>query len=381
MDPRVDAAIDGLLERGRRRGFVTIAEVQLELETVGAPGSAFDKAVDIARKGGVEVREDGSYDFDLSISDEDMLSVSDPVRMYLSQIGRVALLTAQQEVELSMALEAGKGAEDKLADFESGVSVGAMEERIILERTVRRAEEAEKRLVEANLRLVVSIAKRYVGNGMPLLDLIQEGNLGLMKGVEKFDYRKGYRFSTYATWWIRQAVSRALADQSRTIRVPVHMVETIYNLSKAQRRLFQELGREPTTKEIAREIEVTPGRVVEISRISQATLSLETPVSDKGEMTLGDFVQDQGADVPVEGAAFKLLQEYVALALEGLSERERQIILMRFGLSDGRVRTLGELSTHFEVTRERIRQLEMRALFKLRRNSESRRLEGYLRDA
>ena len=381
MDPRVDTAIDQLMERGRRRGFVTIAEIQHELETVDAPGSAFERAVDLARKGGVTVVEEGLDSFDTPIGEGDMVSVSDPVRMYLNQIGRVSLLTAQQEVDLAVAIEAGRQAEVKLAEFESGVSPGSVKEHMIRTRTARKGKEAEKRLVEANLRLVVSIAKRYVGNGMPLLDLIQEGNLGLMKGVEKFDYRKGFRFSTYATWWIRQAVSRALADQSRTIRVPVHMVETIYRLAKAQRRLFQELGREPTIEEIGRDLEVSPGRVVEISRISQGTLSLEMPVGETDEATLGDLVQDHGAEVPVEGAAFKLLQEYVALALEGLNDRERQIILMRFGLEDGRVRTLGELSDHFNVTRERIRQLETRALFKLRRNSGSRHLQGFLRNA
>ena len=380
MNPRVEAAIDELLTRAGRRGFVTMAEFQQELEEAEAPGSAFDEALEVARKQGLTVREDGDDFLDSLPVDEGVTALSDPVSMYLRQIGRVPLLTAQQEVELAMAVEAGRLAEAKLARSGSRPGSRSSDEVARLTRAVRTGERAEKRLTEANLRLVVSIAKRYVGNGMPLLDLIQEGNLGLMKGVEKFDYRKGFRFSTYATWWIRQAVSRALADQSRTIRVPVHLVETIYNLSKVQRRLFQELGREPTIEEIAHEIDLTPGRVLELSRISQGTVSLETPVSDKGETTLGDFVPDRAADVAVEEAAFKLLQEYVALALEGLGERERQIILMRFGLEDGRARTLGELSAHFSVTRERIRQLETRALYKLRRNSESRRLESYLRD-
>jgi len=357
-----------------------MAEFQQELEGADAPGSAFEEAMEVARKRGLTVREDGDEDFDSLSIDHGTVALSDPVSMYLRQIGRVPLLTPQQEVELAMALEAGRLAATKLSQSGSGPKALPPDEATRLARTERTGERAEKRLVEANLRLVVSIAKRYVGNGMPLLDLIQEGNLGLMKAVEKFDYRKGFRFSTYATWWIRQAVSRALADQSRTIRVPVHLVETIYNLSKAQRRLFQELGREPTIQEIGHEIDVTPDRVLELSRISQGTVSLETPVSDRGESTLGDFVPDRASDVAVEGAAFKLLQEYVALALEGLSERERQIILMRFGLEDGRARTLGELSAHFDVTRERIRQLETRALYKLRRNSESRRLESYLRD-
>ena len=380
MEPGVKAAIDELLTRAGRRGFVTMAEIQQELEEAEAPGSAFDEAVEAVRERGLAVREDGDNDFDSLHIDQGAIGLTDPVSMYLRQIGRVPLLTPQQEVELAMALETGRLAGTKLSQSGTEAKPRPADDTARLIRAVRTGERAEKRLVEANLRLVVSIAKRYVGNGMPLLDLIQEGNLGLMKAVEKFDYRKGYRFSTYATWWIRQAVSRALADQSRTIRVPVHLVETIYNVSKAQRRLFQELGREPTVEEIAHEIELTPGRVRELSRISQGTVSLETPVSDKGESTLGDFVPDKAAEVAMEGAAFKLLQEYVALALEELTERERQIILMRFGLEDGRVRTLGELSTHFDVTRERIRQLETRALYKLRRKSEGRRLESYLRD-
>ena len=381
MDPRVDAAIDQLLERGRRRGFVTMAEVQHDLEAVDAPGSALDRAVDVARKGGITVVEDGSDSFDLPASKEDMLSVSDPVRMYLNQIGRVPLLTPQQEVELAVAIEAGKQAEAKLAEFESGASPGSMGERTILSRTARKGRGAEKRLVEANLRLVVSIAKRYVGSGMPLLDLIQEGNLGLMKGVTRFDYRKGFRFSTYATWWIRQAVSRALADQSRTIRVPVHMVETIYNLAKAQRRLLQELGREPSIEEIAQEIEIPPGRVLEISRISQGTLSLEAPVGEKNEATLGDFVEDDRADVPVGGRRLQITPGVCGVGTRRSQRTGTTGHPDAVGLEDGRVRTLGELSDHFDVTRERIRQLETRALFKLRRNSGSRRLEGYLRDA
>ena len=380
MDPRVEAAIDELLKRARRRGFVTMAEFQQELEEAEAPGDAFEEAIDVARKRGLTVNEDLDFDFDTLLADEGTVAMSDPVSMYLRQIGRVPLLTPQQEVELAMALEAGRAAEAELSRPRSKPESGSTEQSVRLNRTALAGRRAQKRLVEANLRLVVSIAKRYVGNGMPLLDLIQEGNLGLMKAVEKFDYRKGFRFSTYATWWIRQGASRALADQARTIRVPVHLVETIYSLSKAQRRLFQELGREPTVEEIGEEIELTPGRVLELSRISQGTVSLETPVSDKGESTLGDFVPDKASDVAVEEAAFKLLQEYVALALEGLGERERQIILMRFGLEDGRPRTLSELSAHFDVTRERIRQLETRALYKLRRNSESRRLESYLRD-
>ena len=357
-----------------------MAEVQQELEGIDAPGSALDQVIDAIRTEGVTVEEDTADALDLPLLDEGTLPVSDPVRMYLKQIGRVPLLTLHQEVELAMAVEAGREARSGLEQLDSEPSPGSAKERAKLERIVGKAELAQKRLVEANLRLVVSIAKRYVGNGMSLLDLIQEGNLGLMRAVEKFDYRKGFKFSTYASWWIRQSVSRGLADQSRTIRVPVHMVETIYKLSKTQRRLFQRLGREPTIEEIAREIEVLPGRVVEISRIFQGTLSLETPVTETSGMTLDDFVPDRTADAALESATSTLLQEYVALALEGLTDRERRVILMRFGLEDGRVRTLGELSTHFGVTRERIRQMETRALWKLRQNSERLSLEDYLRD-
>ncbi len=380
MDPRVDLAIDELLTRGRRRGFVTMAEFQQELVEADAPGAAFDHAIEVARSRGLTIREDGIDDLHAPIGDGSMPGLSDPVTMYLCQIGRVALLTSQQEVELAMAVEAGLRAGARLSAQGGGLPELSEKETFRLTRAVGEGERAGKRLVEANLRLVVSIAKRYVGNGMPLLDLIQEGNLGLMKSVEKFDYRKGYRFSTYATWWIRQSVSRALADQSRTIRVPAHLGETIYQLSAAQLRLFQQLGREPTIEEVAGEIDLTRSRALEISRISQGILSLEAPVSEGGDQTLGDFVPDRGAEVAVEQAAFQLLQEYVALALEGLTERERQIILMRFGLKDGRVCTLSELGDHFGVTRERIRQLEVRALHKLRGNRESRRLESFLRD-
>jgi RNA polymerase primary sigma factor len=297
--------------------------------------------------------------------------------MYLREIGRISLLTPQQEVELAMLVEAGNRASERLEEEKATLNA---EDRAILARDVRRGNSAEQRLVEANLRLVVSIAKRYVGRGMPLLDLIQEGNLGLMRAVEKFDYRKGFKFSTYATWWIRQSVTRALADQGRTIRVPVHMVETINKLSRVQRRLLQEFGREPTIKEIAAELEVEPDRVSELRRIAQDPVSLETPLGEEEDSTLGDFVQDPEAEVPVRAAAFNLLQEYVAHALEDLNERERQVIVMRFGLEDGTVRTLEEVGRHFNVTRERIRQLETKALAKLRHPARSKRLEGFLED-
>ena len=361
--------------RARQRGFVLMDEIQQELEDAEAPAEAFDVVFDELRKGGVEVREEREA-LDTFIASNDDVSVSDPVRMYLQEIGRVPLLTAQQEVELAMALEGGVRAEDQLKDDDAANLEDS--ERIILERAVRAADKARKHLVEANLRLVVSIAKKYVGRGMGLLDLIQEGNLGLMRAVEKFDYRKGFKFSTYATWWIRQAVTRSLADQSRTIRVPVHMVETINKLARAQRSLMQDLGREPSIEEIAGEMEMEPERVSELRRIAMDPVSLETPLGEEGDSTLGDFVEDPDAEVPVEAASFRLLQGYLSLALEELNDRERKVIIMRFGLEDGKVRTLEEVGEHFSVTRERIRQLETKALAKLRHPQRSKRFEGYL---
>ena len=368
---------DELKLRARQRGFVLMDEIHQELEDAEAPAEAFDAVFDDLRKGGVEVREEKEALGDF-VAGHDDVSVSDPVRMYLQEIGRVPLLSAQQEVELAMSLEAGNRAEARLKDDESELEDS---ERTILDRSVRKAEKARKRLVEANLRLVVSIAKKYVGRGMSLLDLIQEGNLGLMRAVEKFDYRKGFKFSTYATWWIRQAVTRALADQSRTIRVPVHMVETINKLARAQRALMQELGREPTIEEVAGEMEIDPERVTELRRIAMDPVSLETPLGEEGDSTLGDFVEDPDAEVPVEAASFRLLQGYLSLALEELNDRERQVIIMRFGLDDGKVRTLEEVGEQFKVTRERIRQLETKALAKLRHPQRSKRFEGYLENS
>jgi len=299
---------------------------------------------------------------------------NDPVRMYLKEIGRVALLTAQEEVDLAKRIEAGVLATDKL---ESNGKL-ADEKLRELRWEQRDGARAKRHLVEANLRLVVSIAKRYVGRGMAFLDLIQEGNLGLIRAVEKFDYEKGFKFSTYATWWIRQAITRAIADQARTIRIPVHMVETINKLVRIQRQLLQDLGREPTAAEIAEQMELSPEKVREIQKISQEPVSLETPVGEEEDSNLGDFIEDSDAPVPLERASFKLLQEQLETVLHTLSNREKQVIEMRFGLKDGQPRTLEEVGKTFGVTRERIRQIESKTLSKLRHPSRSQKLRDYL---
>ena len=378
MNEAEQRVLSELEERGRQRGFLVTSEVQQELEDVEASSEAFDEVVLALRERRITLREDSDDALAATeLSNDELVHVSDPVRMYLQEIGRYPLLTSQQEVELAMQMETGSRADEKL---EAGGRLSDAE-RLILQRSVRLADRARKRLVEANLRLVVSIAKKYVGRGLSLLDLIQEGNLGLIRAVEKFDYRKGFKFSTYATWWIRQAVTRALADQARTIRVPVHMVETINKLAQTQRVLMQELGREPTIEEIALELELAPEKVTELRRIAQDPVSLETPLGEEDDSTLGDFVEDPDAEVPVEAASFRLLQGYLSLALEGLNERERQVLIMRFGIADGKVRTLEEVGAHFRVTRERIRQIETKALAKLRQPARARRLEGYLEEA
>ena len=380
MNEAATAVLELLTKRGQQRGFLVVTEILQELEDVEAPPEAFDEVVEALQNLKVKVREDSQNALEATaLSSDELVHVSDPVRMYLQEIGRYPLLTPQQEVELAMQMEAGERASEKLAG--EGAGELPVADRVILQRSARNAERARKRLVEANLRLVVSIAKKYVGRGLSLLDLIQEGNLGLIRAVEKFDYRKGFKFSTYATWWIRQAVTRALADQARTIRVPVHMVETINKLARAQRTLMQELGREPTITEIAQELELEPRQVTELRRIAQDPVSLETPLGEEDDSTLGDFVEDTDADVPVEVASFKLLQEYLSLVLEGLNERERQVLIMRFGLADGKVKTLEEVGSHFSVTRERIRQIETKALAKLRQPARAKRLEGYLEGA
>jgi RNA polymerase primary sigma factor len=300
----------------------------------------------------------------------------DPVRMYLKEIGKVPLLTAAQEVSLAKRIEAGLDAVDRV-EQEQELSDS---QRASLRAVVRDGELAKRQLTEANLRLVVSIAKRYVGRGMALLDLIQEGNLGLIRAVEKFDYTKGFKFSTYATWWIRQAITRAIADQARTIRIPVHMVETMNKVMRVQRQLLQELGREPTVEEIASKVELTPDRVREIQRLGQEPVSLETPVGDDDDSFLGDFVEDPNATAPATAAARALLTEAIEEALEELNDRERQVVRLRFGLDDGQVRTLEEVGKEFGVTRERIRQIESKTLAKLRHPTRSQRLRDYLEE-
>ncbi|MCR5670522.1 MAG: RNA polymerase sigma factor RpoD [Butyrivibrio sp.] len=310
---------------------------------------------------------------DLSVPDG--ISIEDPVRMYLKEIGKVPLLTADQEIDLAKAMEAGLEAEKTLAEDKGKLSDS---KKKALEQAVYEGNEAKKRLAEANLRLVVSIAKRYVGRGMLFLDLIQEGNLGLIKAVEKFDFRKGFKFSTYATWWIRQAITRAIADQARTIRIPVHMVETINKLIRVSRQLLQELGREPLPEEVAKEMNLPVERVREILKISQEPVSLETPIGEEEDSHLGDFIQDDNVPVPADAAAFTLLKEQLVEVLDTLTEREQKVLRLTFGLDDGRARTLEEVGKEFNVTRERIRQIEAKALRKLRHPSRSRKLKDYL---
>jgi RNA polymerase primary sigma factor len=300
----------------------------------------------------------------------------DPVRMYLKEIGKVPLLTGPQEVTLAQRIEAGVQATERL-DTQPGLSE---EECTSLVAVVTDGEMAKKQLTEANLRLVVSIAKRYVGRGMVLLDLVQEGNLGLIRAVEKFDYTKGFKFSTYATWWIRQAITRAIADQARTIRIPVHMVETMNKVLRVQRQMLQELGREPTVEEVAAKVELTPDRVRDIQRISLEPVSLETPVGEEDDSSLGDFVEDLSAIAPATAAARALLTEAIEEALEELNDRERAVVRLRFGLDDGQVRTLEEVGKEFGVTRERIRQIESKTLAKLRHPTRSQRLRDYLEE-
>ena len=333
------------------------------------------------------IEEDDVEVENIDLTVPDGVSIEDPVRMYLKEIGKVPLLSAEEEIDLAQKMENGAVAHEKIiilrgrrekpeTTAEEKREINEEINRLILEQD--HGEDAKKRLAEANLRLVVSIAKRYVGRGMLFLDLIQEGNLGLIKAVEKFDYRKGYKFSTYATWWIRQAITRAIADQARTIRIPVHMVETINKLIRVSRQLLQELGREPSPEEIAAQMNMPVERVREILNISQEPVSLETPIGEEEDSHLGDFIQDDNVPVPADAAAFTLLKEQLGEVLGTLTEREQKVLTLRFGLQDGRARTLEEVGKEFNVTRERIRQIEAKALRKLRHPSRSRKLKDYL---
>jgi RNA polymerase primary sigma factor len=386
-----------LVVLGKEQGFLTTDEIVERLKTVDLTPDQADSVFGMLADLGIEITDDAVDDLEDDNDDEDEskpaarqkkgkqspeidLSVqpatNDPVRMYLKEIGKVPLLTAEQEVSLAKRIEAGENAAAKIA------SNGSLKDEKLrdLEAVERDGLVAKKKLVEANLRLVVSIAKRYVGRGMLFLDLIQEGNLGLIRAVEKFDYGKGYKFSTYATWWIRQAITRAIADQARTIRIPVHMVETINKLIRVQRQLLQDLGREPAPEEIAHEMELTSEKVREILKVSQEPVSLETPIGEEEDSHLGDFIEDSGAVVPVDAAAFKLLQEQLEEVLDDLNTREKRVIQLRFGLLDGQPRTLEEVGRVFGVTRERIRQIESKTLSKLRHPSRSGKLRDYIEE-
>ena len=381
--------VTDLLFAGQRRGYVTNDDLTETLDglELDAPMTAGLRT--LLRNEGVDIvdiapsREATEPEVDTEAQDraerqrlEELAfrtPTSDPVRMYLREIGRVALLNAEEEVDLAKRVEAGLAATRLLA-MDHAVHGRLME----LRQVERGGQLAKRRLVESNLRLVVSIAKRYVGRGLLLLDLIQEGNLGLIRAVEKFDYTRGYKFSTYATWWIRQAITRAIADQARTIRIPVHMVETINKLVRTQRQLLQEYGREPTSEEIGRVLEIPPERVREIQKFSQEPVSLESPIGEEDDSNLGDFIEDPDAVVPLDAASFILLQEQIEGVLHTLTEREKKVIQLRFGMVDGEPRTLEEVGIEFGVTRERIRQIESKTLSKLRHPSRAQKLRDYL---
>ena len=346
--------VKNLIEKGKKNGTLTYKEIMDEIDHIDLGPEQIEKIYEVLESMGIEVQgdmnevsgvEEEELDLDLSIPEG--VAIDDPVRMYLKEIGQVPLLSSEEEIELAQKIEEG-------------------------------SQYAKKKLAEANLRLVVSIAKRYVGRGMLFLDLIQEGNLGLIKAVEKFDYRKGYKFSTYATWWIRQAITRAIADQARTIRIPVHMVETINKLIRVQRQLLQELGRDPFPEEISKVMDLPVEKVREIQKIAQEPVSLETPIGEEEDSHLGDFIPDDDAPAPAEAAAFTMLKEQLINVLDTLTPREEKVLRLRFGLDDGRARTLEEVGKEFNVTRERIRQIEAKALRKLRHPSRSKKLKDYL---
>ena len=386
--------IKELLSKGQGRGILTQDEISESLQALHLSPEQIDRFYMLLDEINIEVVDGPSAESLRDLEDEaeeadeekeenlekdlelaGKTPTNDPVRMYLKEIGKVPLLTAREEVDLAKKIEAGEEASAKLREKGDKLS---REELRALRRQERIGQEAKRKLVEANLRLVVSIAKRYVGRGMLFLDLIQEGNLGLIRAVEKFDFRKGYKFSTYATWWIRQAITRAIADQARTIRIPVHMVETINKLIRVQRQLLQELGREPTPEEIAEQMELTPEKVREIIKVSQEPVSLETPIGEEEDSHLGDFIEDSDAVVPIDAASFILLQEQLEDVLNSLNEREKEVIRLRFGLTDGHPRTLEEVGREFGVTRERIRQIESKTLAKLRHPTRSAKLRDYL---
>ncbi|MCR4989412.1 MAG: RNA polymerase sigma factor RpoD [Lachnospiraceae bacterium] len=388
----------------KKKNVMDYKEVADFFSDMTLPDDQFDKVTEYLEQNGIDVLRMSDDDDDVDeeeiiLTEEDEVdvenidlsvpegvSIEDPVRMYLKEIGKVPLLSADEEIVLAKKMEAGASAEERLPEAKKELEKATrkkqktdLEKEIAaLEEDYEEGETAKKKLAEANLRLVVSIAKRYVGRGMLFLDLIQEGNLGLIKAVEKFDYTKGYKFSTYATWWIRQAITRAIADQARTIRIPVHMVETINKLIRVSRQLLQELGREPIPEEIAVEMDLPVERVREILKISQEPVSLETPIGEEEDSHLGDFIQDDNVPVPADAAAFTLLKEQLVEVLGTLTEREQKVLRLRFGLDDGRARTLEEVGKEFNVTRERIRQIEAKALRKLRHPSRSRKLKDYL---
>ncbi|MGN6475243.1 MAG: RNA polymerase sigma factor [Mycobacteriales bacterium] len=378
-EAQVDEVKD-LIARGKEAGFLTSEEVGAALAAAELPPESMDAVLRLISDEGIQIVEssDDEAEEETTARAEDDAAktapTSDPVRMYLKEIGRVPLLSAAEEVDLAKRVEAGLFASEKLTTQRS-IPPDFVRELELIE---RQGALAKKRLIEANLRLVVSIAKRYVGRGMLFLDLIQEGNLGLIRAVEKFDYTKGYKFSTYATWWIRQAITRAIADQARTIRIPVHMVETINKLIRIQRQLLQDLGREPTPEEIGEQMEMSPERVREIQKLAQEPVSLETPIGEEEDSNLGDFIEDSDAIVPIDAASFILLQEQLDAILHTLSDREKKVIQLRFGLADGHPRTLEEVGQEFGVTRERIRQIESKTLSKLRHPSRSQKLRDYL---
>lgn len=391
-----------ILELGKKKkNMLEYQEIADFFKDLNLDPEKFEMVIDYLEQNGIDVLKisnDDDVDDDIILDEEDEVevekidlsvpegvSVEDPVRMYLKEIGKVPLLSADEEIELAQNMEDGAVAIEKINVLKGRIDGASEEEKAeikeeikTLQKDVDKGADAKKRLAEANLRLVVSIAKRYVGRGMLFLDLIQEGNLGLIKAVEKFDYKKGYKFSTYATWWIRQAITRAIADQARTIRIPVHMVETINKLIRVSRQLLQELGREPSPEEIAKEMSMPVDRVREILKISQEPVSLETPIGEEEDSHLGDFIKDDNVPVPADAAAFTLLKEQLEEVLGTLTEREQKVLTLRFGLEDGRARTLEEVGKEFNVTRERIRQIEAKALRKLRHPSRSRKLKDYL---